>query len=109
MPAAAARRILPTNLALLAIGLIDLASTVFWLQTGRAVEFNPIMAAALDFGLAYFICVKLSTLVAYVCVIEWHRRFRPTGFAVAVSNFTLAAYACIYSVSFICVNRGALL
>lgn len=105
----AARRILPANLALLAIGLADLASTLIWLQTGRAVEFNPIMAAALEFGTLYFISLKLSTLAAYVCVIEWYRRYRRPEFASAVSSFTLAAYACIYCVSFVCVNCCALI
>lgn len=105
----AVRRVLPANLALLAIGLADLASTLIWLQTGRATEFNPIMAAALEFGTLYFIAVKLSTLAAYVCVIEWYRRHRRPRFAVTVSNITLGAYACIYCVSFVCVNYGALI
>lgn len=104
MPAVALRRIMPTNLVLLLIGVLDLATTVFWIQTGRAVEFNPVMAAALEIGLAYFICLKLSTLVAYVGVVEWYRRCRRPEFAATVSNLTLAAYVCIYSISFVCVN-----
>lgn len=103
-----ARRVLPVNLMLLVIGLVDLATTLYWLHVGRIIEANPIMAAVLDLSLPLFIAVKLSTLLAYVVVMEWYRRNRNPIFARLVGNITVTAYAGIYSLSFCWVNRALL-
>lgn len=97
-------RILPANLMLLAVGLADLLSTIFWLHTRQAVEFNPVMAAVLHGGYVQFVLVKLSTLTVYVGILEWYRHHRNPVFARAVGSFTLVAYLGIYAVSFCCVN-----
>ncbi len=100
---------LPVNIVLLIIGLADLATTLFWLHTGRAIEVNPVMAAVLDTSLALFVAIKLTTLISYVLVMEWYRRRRNPTFARIVGNITVAAYAAIYTVSFCCVNHSLLL
>lgn len=100
---------LPINIALLAIGLADLLTTIYWLRTGQATEMNPIMAGALRLSPVLFILVKVATLGAYVAVIEWYRRHRNPLFAKFVSNITVASYIGIYSVSFFAVNGGLLL
>ena len=99
--------ILPVNMALLIIGLADLATTLFWLATGRCVECNPIMAATLQLGLPGFIAVKLCTLAAYVGLMEWYRRRHSPDFARTVGRITLLAYLGIYLVSLLCVNALA--
>ena len=101
--------ILPANAALVVIGLIDLFTTVVWLRTGYAVEINPVMAAVLRSGLLLFIALKLSTLAAYVVVMEWYRRRRSASFARIVGRITLASYLGIYAFSFACVNGGLIL
>jgi hypothetical protein len=103
------RGMLPINMVLFAIGLADLVTTLFWLHTGRAIEVNPLMAAVLDTSVVLFVAVKLATLVAYVAVMEWYRRFRSPAFARLVGNVTVASYSAIYSVSFVCVNHSFLL
>lgn len=100
--------VLPANAVLLAVGLADLVSTVFWVSTGRAVEVNPIMAAVLRLGIWPFVAAKLSTLAAYVGVLEWYRRRRNPVFARLVGNLTLSCYIAVYAVSFVIVNRGML-
>ena len=100
------RRILPINLVLIFIGLIDLITTLYWLHTGSAIEVNPIMSAVLATSLALFIGVKLLTLTAYVAVMEWYRRHRNPIFARVIGNCTVLAYSCIYAVSFCCINHG---
>ncbi len=97
-------KILPINIAMLAIGLVDLFTTLFWLRTGRAVEINPIMAAVLKLGLVYFMLAKLLTLGAYVAVMEWYRRQRSAIVAQLVGSVTVLAYCSVYAVSFLCVN-----
>lgn len=97
-------RILPANLMLIAVGLADLLTTLFWLHTRQAVEANPVMCALLHAGVAQFVLFKLGTLAAYVGVLEWYRRHRNPIFARVIGNFTLIAYLGIYAVSFCCVN-----
>ena len=101
--------ILPLNAALLVVGLADLATTVFWLHTGNAVEINPIMAAILRAGVSLFVAVKVLTLAAYVLVMEWYRRRRSAAFARLVSRVAFSGYLAIYAVSFVLVNGGMLL
>jgi len=96
-------------MALLAIGLTDLITTILWLRAGCAVEYNPVMAALLHAGVGVFVLAKLLTLGAYVGVIEWYRRRRNPVFARMIGNITVAAYLCIYAVSFCCVNWSFLL
>ena len=94
------------NALLFAVGLTDLLTTVFWLETGRAIEVNPIMAALLHSGLGLFIAVKLATLFTYVGVMEWYRRRRNPVFARVMSRVALFGYLGIYFVSFCCVNHS---
>ena len=96
--------ILPINAALILIGLTDLMTTIFWVTTGQAIEFNPIMASVLKAGIPCFIFAKLSTLVAYVGVMEWYRRCRSYAFAQMVGRVTVTAYLGIYAVSLCIVN-----
>ncbi len=97
---------MPANAVLLAVGLADLFTTLFWLATGRAVEVNPIMAALLRLGVWPFVFTKLATLAAYIGVLEWYRRRRNPAFARLVGNITLIGYVGIYAVSFAFVNHG---
>ena len=96
--------ILPVNLLLMAVGLADLFSTMLWLHTGQIIEVNPIMAALLRGGEWLFFSTKLGTLVAYLGVMEWYRRYRNPVFARTVGMITLFSYLGIYAVSFCCVN-----
>ena len=100
--------ILPANLVLLAVGLVDLLTTLVWVQAGLAIEVNPIMAALLRVGVPAFVGVKLLTLAAYVLTMEWYRR-RNEPFVRRVGLATVVAYTGIYAVSFTVVNYSALL
>ncbi|MCX8052702.1 MAG: DUF5658 family protein [Armatimonadetes bacterium] len=102
-------RILPANAALVAVGLIDLLTTLIWLRAGIAVEVNPIMAAVLRCGLSAFIGLKLTTLATYLTVMEWYRRRRSAAFARSVARITLASYLAIYAISFAYVNGAIFL
>ena len=96
--------VLPVNIAVLAIGIADLASTLFFVLAGLAAEVNPIMAALLGVGVLPVVAVKLLTLCAYVAVMEWYSRAISTRFARAVGNITVLAYLGIYAVCFTFVN-----
>lgn len=96
--------ITPVNALLFFVGLLDLLTTVIWLETGRIMEVNPIMAGVLKLGMTPFILVKMSTLVIYVGVMEWYRRRRNPAFARFMSYVALFGYIGIYTVSFYHVN-----
>ena len=100
------RLILPANAFVLMLGLVDLITTVVWLRSGLAVEFNPVMSFVLKAGIPAFVLVKLATLGSYVTVVEWYRRNRSERFARATGLATLVAYLSIYVVSFCCVNHS---
>jgi hypothetical protein len=101
--------ILPANVLLLFVGVMDLVTTLWWLHTGCAVEYNPIMAALLRLGTPIFVAVKLASLIACVGVLEWYRRKRCALFAKAAGLFAVVAYTSIYVVSFLVVNRDCIL
>jgi hypothetical protein len=101
--------ILPVNAILIAIGLLDLSTTLYWLAAGCAVEFNPIMAGLLHAGIGWFVLVKLATLAGYVGATEWYRRYRNPVFAQFVGRLTVIAYVAAYGISFCCVNFSCLL
>ena len=95
---------LPVNIAVLVVGIADLASTLYYLRAGLAIEVNPIMAALLGTGVLPFVAVKLLTLCAYVAVMEWYSRAVSSAFARAVGNITFLAYLSIYAVCFTLIN-----
>lgn len=63
---------------LLAIGLVDLASTLYLIQRGLAREANPMMAWYLvHFGIWAFCAAKTTMLVCPLVILEWARRIKP--------------------------------
>ena len=97
-------RIFNWNLAVFMIGLIDLITTLVWIHNGSAIEFNPIMAWVLSFGIIAFILTKLLTISIYIFVLEWYRKRDNTTFSYNIARFTVFAYLGIYFISFITVN-----
>lgn len=63
---------------LLAIGLVDLASTLYLIRMGLAREANPVMAWYLvHFGIWAFCAAKTTMLVCPLVILEWARRIKP--------------------------------
>lgn len=63
---------------LLAIGLVDLASTLYLIHRGLAREANPVMAWYLvHFGIWAFCAAKTTMLVCPLVILEWARRIKP--------------------------------
>lgn len=95
-------------IALVAVGLIDLITTIIWLRTGRAIEANPVMSAMLRAGLVTFVTVKLASLFSYAAMMEYYcKQCAPR--ARRFSFTALALYITIYGVSFLGINHRLLL
>ena len=97
-------RIMRIHLVLLAVGVTDMLTTLYWVYTGSAIEFNPIMAAVLRVSPWAFVAVKMSTLLAYVGVMEWYRRRRCPALATIVGRITVLSYLGLYATSFSFIN-----
>jgi hypothetical protein len=67
-------RPLPHSLLLLAIGLIDLVTTILLVETGLCRELNPLMAPLLNQHWLVFALVKSLTLVVAFAAGEWYRK-----------------------------------
>jgi hypothetical protein len=78
--------------ATLVFNLLDLLATIAYVDTGLAVEANPVMAVALCLGYAPFALCKLSLVSAGVMVL-WKHRARLLA---RVGSITVcAAYSCV--------------
>ncbi len=53
--------------------LLDAFLSILWINSGAAVEANPIMAAAMSHGMSFFVLVKIS-MVSMAIAILWHTR-----------------------------------
>ena len=81
--------------ALLAICLLDMLTTLYWVHTHQAVEANPVMAYFLHRGDAAFCVAKLACVVPFVVLATCYRRRRPRLIAIALRT-TLILFIGIY-------------
>lgn len=65
------------SLVLVAICLLDMFSTLFFVLKGIGVEQNPIMAVCMNHSPLTFVLVKLASFVPFVIAVELYRRKDP--------------------------------
>ncbi len=83
------------SLALLAVCLADMLSTLYWVHGGAATEANPLMAYWLARGDAHFVAAKLLSFFPLLAVAAYVRPRRPRLIAVSL-RAALALYVLIY-------------
>ncbi|MBK7858114.1 MAG: hypothetical protein IPJ65_05720 [Archangiaceae bacterium] len=79
--------------ALLVLNLLDAVFTSWWVSAGWATEANPLMARALELGLAPFIAAKLALGMFAALILRTHaprHRLARAGLVMA-----LVAYASV--------------
>jgi len=90
-----------TTLGLTAVfNLVDAVLTLIWILTGHAIEANPLMASALDFGPVIFMLTKI-TVVSLGLTILWIRRKRVWVRYAALAIFGMYSYVMMIHASFI--------
>jgi hypothetical protein len=77
--------------ATLVLNLVDVTLTILWVESGYAVEANPLMEVAIDYGALPFAVAKLL-LVSGGCYLLWRLRKRQLA-AVGIVIVFLAYYA----------------
>ena len=94
-------RVSTESLILVAICLVDMLLTLFFVLRGYAVEQNPLMAACLRHSPVVFVLVKLVSFVPFIIAVEFYRR----------QNASFARLACrsaiaLYLVTFVALTLG---
>ena len=94
----------PLELGLLmAVGLIDLVSTVVLYSMGLVVELNPLMRPLLESSPALFTLIKLGTLLSAYVVMQLYRQV-DERFVRRASLYGAIAYVVVW---LICTTAGA--
>jgi hypothetical protein len=90
---------------ILLICVTDMATTLYWVSCGLALEANPIMARLLQYGVAAFVFIKLLSFIPYILVSEWYKTHNPV-FVRKASRAAIAAYLFTYALLSYKVNLG---
>jgi hypothetical protein len=88
-------RITTESWILVAIGLADLITTLFWVHFHGAQEANPLFRHFLALGYGWFALMKVVFLAGPLLILEWARHHRP-GFTRRASRFAIAGYLLLY-------------
>ena len=91
---------------LIAIGIADLISTIFFIQRHGAIEANPLFRHYWQMGLPQFIAAKIAMLAAPLLILEWARRQKPKLVARAL-RCAIAGYVLMYGVGVARLNMPA--
>ncbi len=85
------------SILIVAIGVLDLTTTLLWVHNHGAQEANPVFSYYLALGPFWFALMKMVMLLAPVFLLEWAARHRPS-FARKGARFAIAAYLTMYIV-----------
>ena len=91
---------------LIAIGIADLISTIFFIQRHGASEANPLFRHYWQMGLPQFIAAKIALLGAPLLILEWARRQKPQMVARAL-RCAIAGYVLMYGIGVARLNMPA--
>lgn len=87
------------------ICITDMATTLYWISCGIAIEANPIMARLLQYGVSAFVSIKLLSFIPYIFVSEWYKKHNPI-FVRKASRAAIATYLFVYALLSYKVNIG---
>ena len=99
-------KIMRESIALVTIGVVDLITTLVWVNKSGASEANPIFKTYLQMGNGWFVVSKMLLLLGPVFLIEWARLSRP-NFAKMGARFAIIGYIAIYSAGVTGLNQSA--
>lgn len=76
--------------SIILLNALDGVLTIAWIETGRAIEINPLMGMLIDIHPVLFMCIKIL-LASLGTLLIW--RFRDRSLAVASLYLCVAAYS----------------
>jgi hypothetical protein len=83
------------SFVLVGLCVADLASTLWLVSRGAAVEGNPAMGAFLSIGVVPFIAAKIALVALPLGILEWARRRQPE-FVNSMLRLTIVLYIGVY-------------
>jgi hypothetical protein len=83
--------------AITAICLLDLMTTLYWVGQGYAREGNPLMAFFIQQGPSPFIAAKIAAFLPAVAAAEWYRPRNPR-LITRLLRWVIAGYLVLYVV-----------
>ena len=86
------------SLALVALCLADMLSTLYWVHSGVARESNPMLAECLRRGYGVFCAQKLASFLPLILFCAYYRSRRPRLIAIALRG-TLILYILFYTIA----------
>jgi hypothetical protein len=95
-------RVSTESLILVAICLVDMVCTLFFVMRGCAVEQNPLMAVCLRHGPMVFVFVKLASFMPFVVAVELYKR-KDAAFARLACRSAIV----LYLITFIVMTVGS--
>ena len=96
-------RVLRESWIILAIGMLDLTTTLIWVAQRGAQEANPIFRYYLELGPLWFIAMKFVCLLCPILIFEWARKHRPKVVLYG-ARFAIAGYLLLYLVGIARLN-----
>lgn len=94
------------SMVLMAICVLDLASTLILLNARQATEGNPLMSFYLKYGVGTFVLMKLTLVLLPIFIAEWSRQYRPR-FVRFMLRAAIVGYLGTYLLLFMTINVGA--
>ena len=91
------------SIFLIGICTADLAATLLLLNSGGAMEGNPLMAFYLRYCIGTFVMVKLALVFLPLFIAELGKQYKPK-FVRFMLRATIATYLGMYIVVFLAVN-----
>lgn len=88
-------RVSAESTMLVAICLMDMLSTLFFVLRGVATEQNPIMAACLNYSPGMFVLVKIASFVPFVIAVEIYRQ-KNAEFAKTICRLAIVLYISVF-------------
>ena len=69
--------------------LLDAFLTILWINSGIAIEANPIMAAAMSHGMSFFVLIKITAVTLAIAVLWSTRSNRLSRYASVLSSTSM--------------------
>lgn len=88
-------RVSAESLILVAICMVDMLSTLYFVLRGVATEQNPLMAACFGHSPGMFVMVKMLSFVPFIVAIELYRR-KNQEFALRACRCAIVLYLATY-------------
>jgi hypothetical protein len=79
------------------ICLLDMLSTIYFVQSGGATEANPVLAGTFRYGIWCFVLAKLCSFMPALVVAAYFRDRYPSFIGVCLRG-AMIAYAIIYAI-----------